>query len=105
MVLRILNISLYSLFYSPDKLIPHISPAYFLKALKRHILLFFTCFAAIASSQTATVSGIIKGTDGEPIEKITIGVKEDPGISANTNEKGSYVITVAAGKLQTLVFY
>jgi hypothetical protein len=32
-------------------------------------------------------------------------VKENPGTSAYTNEKGNYAITVDAGKLQTLVFY
>lgn len=56
-------------------------------------------------SQTATVSGIVKGTDGDILVGVTVGVKESPKSSTLSDEKGFYSLSVEAGKIQTLVFY
>lgn len=51
------------------------------------------------------MSGTVKGTDGEPIEKVTIGVKENAQQYTSSDEKGMYALTVDAGKVISLVFY
>jgi hypothetical protein len=77
----------------------------FLKALKSYIVLFFICFVTVVKSQTAIISGSIKGIDNEVIEGIPVIISENPQINAISNEKGQYSLTVDAGKKLTLVFY
>lgn len=59
----------------------------------------------MVNSQTATVSGTVKGTDGDAIIGVLIGVKENPKISASSGDKGLYSVVIDAGKISTLVFY
>src|SRR5690349_41422 len=59
----------------------------------------------VAKSQTAGISGVVKGTDGEPIERVTIGIKEEPRIFTNSDEKGAYSLEVPAGRTLTIIFY
>ena len=59
----------------------------------------------MAKSQTATVSGTVKGSDGDILQGVTIGVKENPRITTLTDDKGHYSLVVDAGKSQTIVFY
>jgi len=47
----------------------------------------------------------VKGTDGDVLERVTIGVKENPKLSAFTNEKGFYSLPIETGKIYSLVFY
>lgn len=47
----------------------------------------------------------MKGTDGDVLERVTIGVKENPKLSAFTNEKGFYSLPIETGKIYSLVFY
>lgn len=77
----------------------------FLKTTGLHIFLILTCFISGLRSQTATIFGTVKGTDGEAIEKVTIGIKENAQIYTNSDEKGHYTLTVETGKVLTLVFY
>jgi hypothetical protein len=70
----------------------------------RYIFFFLLSFPVLTVAQTATISGIVKGADGEGLEGVTIGVKENAKHTAFTNEKGGYSMEVDAGKVITLVF-
>jgi hypothetical protein len=62
-------------------------------------------YAAAFNSQTATISGIVKGSDGDPVEGITVGVKENQDKTVISGPNGFYSLTVEAGKPITLVFF
>ncbi|MEI8137949.1 MAG: carboxypeptidase regulatory-like domain-containing protein, partial [Bacteroidota bacterium] len=51
------------------------------------------------------LSGTVKGTDGEPLEGISIGVKENPNQITLTGNNGFYSLTIDAGKSITVVFF
>lgn len=74
---------------------------------KKYIFfLLFCCFSLISAySQTATISGVIKTNDGEPIENITVAVLEDAKISTISDTKGNYKIEVPANTDLTIVFF
>ena len=60
---------------------------------------------SVLRSQTATISGIVKGSDGEALENVTYGLKEEPRANGITDIKGAYSLTLTANKPYTLVFY
>ena len=62
------------------------------------------CVASI-KAQTAIIYGTVKGADNEPIEGITIGIKENSQQNMQSSEAGTYTLTVDAGKPITLVFF
>jgi hypothetical protein len=62
------------------------------------------CFT-ITSAQIANISGVVKGTDGEPLEGITVGVKENTNQTAISGQNGFYSLTIDAGKPITVVFF
>lgn len=74
---------------------------------KKHIIfLIFCCLSLFPGySQNATVSGIVKTNDGEPIENITIAVLEDARISTVSDAKGNYKIEIPANTDLTIVFF
>lgn len=47
----------------------------------------------------------MKGGDGEILDNIAIGVKENPNLSTTTNDKGYYELNIESGKSITLIFY
>jgi hypothetical protein len=47
----------------------------------------------------------VKGGDGEILDNIAIGVKENPNLSTTTNDKGYYELNIESGKSITLIFY
>ncbi|MCC6371726.1 MAG: carboxypeptidase regulatory-like domain-containing protein, partial [Bacteroidia bacterium] len=51
-----------------------------------------------------SISGQVKGTDGEPVEGVTIGIKENARITTISDTKGYYTLTVESGKTLTIVF-
>lgn len=57
------------------------------------------------TAQTATISGTVKGNDGDPVEGITIGVKENPNQVAISGANGFYSLVIDAGKPITVVFF
>ena len=57
------------------------------------------------SSQTATIYGNVKGSDGDPLEGITIGVKENQNQTTISGQNGSYSLTIDAEKTITIVFF
>lgn len=56
-------------------------------------------------SQTATISGTLKGADGDAVEGMQIALIEDVQKSTTSDEKGNYTLTVDANKDLTVVFY
>ncbi|HWY12539.1 MAG TPA: TonB-dependent receptor [Bacteroidia bacterium] len=74
---------------------------------KKHIFFFiFLWFCLISGyTQTATISGIIKTNDGEPIEGITIAILEDAKITTISDAKGHYSVDIPANKDLTIAFY
>jgi len=77
----------------------------FLIAFKAHIVFLFLCVNTVVRSQSAMISGIVKGMDNEPLENITIGVKEKSNQTTTTNAVGAYSISVDAGVQATLIFF
>lgn len=75
-----------------------------LKPLKLHILILFFFLAGSSYSQTATISGIVKGGDDEPIESVAVGVKENPKAITYSDEKGFYTLELEPGKVNTILF-
>lgn len=71
--------------------------------------LFYTvlccCLAYLLKAQTATISGIVKDDEAYPITDVQIAILEDGSISTITDSKGSYSLTVPAGKEITLSFF
>ncbi len=62
-------------------------------------------FGFAIKSQTATLKGIVKSADGEPLEGVTVGVKENPNQATFTDEKGFYLLTIDAEKPISVVFF
>ncbi|MBA2612379.1 MAG: TonB-dependent receptor plug domain-containing protein [Bacteroidetes bacterium] len=62
-------------------------------------------YAVALTAQTATISGTVKGNDGDPVEGITIGVKENPNQVAISGANGFYSLVIDAGKPITVVFF
>lgn len=56
-------------------------------------------------AQTATISGSVKGIDGEPVENVQIAVLEEGQRSTITDNKGNYTLEVPANKPITVAFY
>jgi hypothetical protein len=77
----------------------------FLKALQQHILIIVLCLSAVMRSQTAFISGVVKGSDNLPVEGLMIGVKENANQNTVTNSSGAYTIAVTAGKAGNLIFF
>src|SRR5690606_30505216 len=48
------------------------------------------------------VTGTVTGTQGAPVAGVTVTVKENPSVSTQTGDQGTYSINAADG--QTLVF-
>ncbi len=47
----------------------------------------------------------MRGTDEEPLEKVSIGIKENSKFFTNSDENGNYSLSVEANKILTLVFH
>jgi hypothetical protein len=71
----------------------------------RFCLLLIWFLPVLAFSQNATITGTIKGSDGETVEGIQITALELPEHSTTTNSKGNYTLSLPAGKDLTLVFF
>ncbi|MEI6021077.1 MAG: carboxypeptidase-like regulatory domain-containing protein, partial [Bacteroidota bacterium] len=56
-------------------------------------------------AQMVSLSGTIRDKDNNPIDGVTIAVKELPQISTQSNEQGFYTLKVEKNKTFTLVFY
>jgi hypothetical protein len=78
---------------------------YVLSPQKHIFLILFTWLCLSGYSQNATISGIVKTNDGEPIENITVAVLEDAKLSTISDSKGNYSIEVPANKEITVAFY
>lgn len=76
-----------------------------LKAFKLNIVIILTFCQSFLKAQTVSVSGVVKDKDNNPIEGITVAVKELPQVSASTNEKGLYNLGLEKNKTFTLIFF
>jgi hypothetical protein len=81
-----------------------LSPPLILKRILICLFFYFVGSEAI-TSQTAVVRGVVRGTDNEPVENVTIGVKENNTQSTYSDENGFYSLPVDAEKTITIVFY
>lgn len=73
------------------------------KALK-YILLILAIYVGKSMAQTAVITGVIKDDEGDVVENVTIGLKEDSKYSTYSNEKGFYKLVVPANTSLTVVF-
>ncbi len=72
---------------------------------QRHIFLFLFFISVAGWCQTSSISGHARGNDGEPVERVTVGIKEIPEANTSTDEKGYYSLQVESGKTLTIVFF
>ena len=56
-------------------------------------------------AQNCTISGYVKDTEGIPIEKATVAVKENQQLTTTTNEKGFYSLSIECETLLSIVYY
>ena len=77
----------------------------FVTRLYKVLFIFLGAFPLYFSAQTAIVTGIVKGVDGEPVENVQIAVLEDADKATSSNTNGSYTLEVPAGKQITIAFY
>jgi hypothetical protein len=56
-------------------------------------------------SQKAVVRGIVKGSEGEPLERVSVAIREEPLINAITDAAGRYSLQVDADRTLTIVFF
>ena len=56
-------------------------------------------------AQNCTISGYVKDTEGIPIEKATVAVKENQQLTTTTNEKGFYSLSIECETQFSIVYY
>jgi hypothetical protein len=56
-------------------------------------------------SQTATISGVVKDADGEPVQDVQIAVLEDGSKITVSDKKGNYTLVIPANKDITISVY
>lgn len=56
-------------------------------------------------SQTATITGVVRGIDEEPIPDVLIGTKENSNYTTRSSEDGNYSLTIEAGKVFTIIYF
>lgn len=56
-------------------------------------------------AQNCTISGYVKDTEGIPIEKATVAVKENQQLTTTTNEKGFYSLSIECETQLSIVYY
>lgn len=56
-------------------------------------------------AQNCTISGYVRDTEGIPIEKATVAVKENQQLTTTTNEKGFYSLSIECETLLSIVYY
>lgn len=78
-----------------------------MRSTKRHIffLVILITNVLLLSGQNATISGVIKTNDGEPIEGITVAILEDGNNVTISDSKGAYQLDVKANTDLTIAFY
>lgn len=59
----------------------------------------------VSYAQNATLSGIVKTTDGEPLPEVSIAVKENQKQMATSDKNGAYSLEIETGKIITILFY
>jgi hypothetical protein len=69
-----------------------------------YTLLFILC-SIIGLSQTATISGTVKDSDGEPVQDVQIAVLEDGSKITVSDKNGNYTLVIPAGKEITISIY
>lgn len=62
-------------------------------------------FSFLARAQNCTISGYVKDTEGIPIEKATVTVKENQQLTTTTNENGFYTLSIDCETPFSIVFY
>ncbi len=59
----------------------------------------------LVRAQNCTISGYVKDTEGIPIEKATVAVKENQQLTTTTNEKGFYSLSIECETQLSIVYY
>ena len=73
--------------------------------LKQIYTFFSLLITLVVSSQTATISGIIKDEEGEPVSGVVVAVLEDGAKNTTSKANGSYSLVVPANKPITMSIY
>lgn len=67
-------------------------------------LFFLLAVSVIVNGQTAKLSGVVKTTDGETLQEVSITVKENPLQQTTSDKNGNYSLEIDAGKNITVIF-
>lgn len=73
--------------------------------LKTYFLFFLFFFTITVKSQTGVITGYVKDNEGETLEGVTIGVKENTQQNTLSNANGFFELIIDANKPITIVFY
>ncbi len=68
------------------------------------ILFLFSALTATGQSNNATLKGILKNTEGVPIDMVTVVLKEYPTLGTTSNAKGEFLLRIPAKKQLTVIF-
>lgn len=76
-----------------------------LLSLNRSIYIFclFVFLSFQITGQTAILKGVLKDSDGIPVENAGIGIKEDAKLNTVSDRKGQFELTLPANKPLTLI--
>ncbi|HQQ95104.1 MAG TPA: TonB-dependent receptor plug domain-containing protein [Bacteroidia bacterium] len=59
----------------------------------------------LGRAQTVSISGVVKSSEGQPLEGVAFGIAEEPNLSGFTDAQGQYSLNVPAGRNLSLIFY
>jgi hypothetical protein len=75
-----------------------------LQTVIRYSILIFLISIGSLRAQTAVIAGVIKDSEGDLVENVTVGVLEDSKFITTSNDKGVYKLVVPANTSLTIVF-
>lgn len=75
-----------------------------MKLFRSYLFLIILLQGLSVLSQTATIKGVLKDSEGNLIENASIGIKEDSKYATSSDEKGNYLLVIPSGKTLTIVF-
>lgn len=70
----------------------------------KYLILLILCGFSFVQAQTGSIKGVLKDSEGNVIENVSIGIKEDSKFATYSKENGDFFLVVPANKSITVVF-
>jgi len=68
------------------------------------LLLITLCLGVFGQSNNATLKGIIKDTEGLPLDMVNIALRNFPSVGTSSNRKGEFLLRIPANKQVVIVY-